>query len=193
MPDKKLTDVTDNNVGKMSDSEITIKGLKKILDLMLCEGDLQRASTISHTIDLFNRQKAEKERLNFVRTRDAQRYEQKISDQAHTNCILIDLHSQAIKEVKELEEKLETAKAEIERLEDRAKGFEKIRRAYQRYLHEGEIEGFEKLFKAEAYKECIEKVKEKLRDIAKIDWQDNYYYLVGEALFDNLLKELGVD
>ena len=44
--------------------------------------------------------------------------------------------------------------------------------------------------KTEAYKESIEKVKEKLRDIAKIDWQDNYYYLIGEAFFDNLLKEL---
>ena len=44
--------------------------------------------------------------------------------------------------------------------------------------------------KAEAYKESIEKVKEKLRDIAKIEWCDNYYYLVGTAFFDNLLKEL---
>lgn len=44
--------------------------------------------------------------------------------------------------------------------------------------------------KAEAYKECIEKVKNELKNIAKIEWQDNYYYLVGTAFFDNLLKEL---
>ena len=75
-------------------------------------------------IDLINRLQAENERLNYARTRDAQRYEQKISDQAHTNCVLIDLHSNAIKEVKELEEKLKTAKAEaykecMARVEDR--------------------------------------------------------------------------
>lgn len=52
MPDKKLTD-----------AEITVKALKQILELMLCEGDLQRTSTISHAIDLINRQKAEIERL----------------------------------------------------------------------------------------------------------------------------------
>ena len=69
-------------------------------------------SILKDALDLINRLQAENERLNFVRTRDAQRYDQKISDQAHTNCILIDLHSKAIKEVKELEEKLKTAKAE---------------------------------------------------------------------------------
>ena len=52
MPDKKLTD-----------NEITIKVLKELLEVMLSEGDLQRTSTISHTIDLINRQKAEVERL----------------------------------------------------------------------------------------------------------------------------------
>ena len=46
----------------MTDNEI-IKALKELLDVMLCEGDLQRVSTISHTIELINRQKAEIERL----------------------------------------------------------------------------------------------------------------------------------
>ena len=46
----------------MGDNEI-IKALKKILELMLLEGDLQRASTVSHAIDFINRQKAEIERL----------------------------------------------------------------------------------------------------------------------------------
>ena len=52
MTDKKLTDYV-----------ITVKALKEVLELMLCEGDLQRVSTISHAIDLINRQKAEIKRL----------------------------------------------------------------------------------------------------------------------------------
>lgn len=47
-----------------------------------------------------------------------------------------------------------------------------------------------KTIKAEAYKEAFDKVKEELKNIAKIDWQGGYYYLVGEAFFDNLLNEL---
>lgn len=47
----------------MTDNEITIKALKELLEVMLSEGDLQRTSTISHTIDLINRQKAENESL----------------------------------------------------------------------------------------------------------------------------------
>ena len=50
MPDKKLTD-----------NEI-VKALKELFEVMLCEGDLQRASTVRHTIDLINRQKAEIEK-----------------------------------------------------------------------------------------------------------------------------------
>ena len=48
---------------KLTDAEITVKALKEILELMLCDGDLQRTSTISHTIDLINRLQAENERL----------------------------------------------------------------------------------------------------------------------------------
>lgn len=43
---------------KLTDNEITIKALKEIIELMLCEGDLQRTSTISHAIDLINRLEA---------------------------------------------------------------------------------------------------------------------------------------
>ena len=46
---------------RMTDSEI-VKALKELFEVMLYDGDLQRASTISHTIDLINRQKAEIER-----------------------------------------------------------------------------------------------------------------------------------
>lgn len=51
MPDKNLTD---NDI---------VKALKELLEVMLCEGDLQKSSTISKAIDLINRQKAEIERL----------------------------------------------------------------------------------------------------------------------------------
>ena len=44
-------------------TEELIKDLKEILGLMLVEGDLQRASTVSKTIGLINHQNAEIERL----------------------------------------------------------------------------------------------------------------------------------
>lgn len=77
----------------------------------------------------------------------------------------------AIKSIEEFNRQ----KAEIKRL----KKFALIRN----------FDRFEKEIKAEAYKEALEKVKEELKNIAKIEWQDNYYYLVGSAFFDNLLKE----
>ena len=48
----------------MTDNEITIKALKEIMELMLCEGGLQMASTISHALGLINRLQAENERLS---------------------------------------------------------------------------------------------------------------------------------
>ena len=60
----------------------------------------------------------------------------------------------------------------------------------KRYYYQHEYDKWEKEIKAEAYKECIEKVKKELKNIAKIEWQDNYYYLVGTDFFDNLLNEL---
>ena len=101
MPDKKLTD---NEIVKALECAI-----RNDCD---CNCVFLLPNKVQDVLDLINRLQAENERLKFVRTRDAQRYKQKISDQAHTNCILIDLHSEAIKEVKELEEKLKTAKAE---------------------------------------------------------------------------------
>ena len=95
----------------MTDNEI-IKALEEISHNENLKQYSGIPKTAEYALNLINRQEAEIERLNFVRTRDAQRYEQKISDQAHTNCVLYDLHHNAIKEVKELEEKLKTAKAE---------------------------------------------------------------------------------
>ena len=47
-----------------------------------------------------------------------------------------------------------------------------------------------KTAKAEAYKECIAEVKAELKNIAKIDFQGGYYYLVGEAFFNNILMKM---
>ena len=51
MPDKKLTD---NDIKK---------ALEEVLKLMLCDGDLQRSSTISKTLAYINRLEAEKKEL----------------------------------------------------------------------------------------------------------------------------------
>lgn len=50
---------------KLTDNEI-IKDLKEILELMCCEGDLQRSATISHAIDLINRLQARVEKCEKV-------------------------------------------------------------------------------------------------------------------------------
>lgn len=127
-PDKNLTD---------SDIVKALKWCEQFTDNLVWANvdtkkrtlGLQAMQTCKSALDLINRLQAENERLNFVRTRDAQRYEEKISNQAHTNCVLIDLHSATIKEVKELEEKLKTAKAEAykefaERLNEEAEKVE---------------------------------------------------------------------
>ena len=131
MPDKNLTD--NENVKACKDclhyeackgTYYSAKGDEDILYDFDGEMYAQSGCEEFKDKDLINRLQAENDRLNFVRTRDAQRYEQKISDQAHTNCVLYDMHSNAIKEVKELEDKLKTAKAEaykdcIARVEER--------------------------------------------------------------------------
>ncbi|MBQ2810996.1 MAG: hypothetical protein IJF12_02380 [Alphaproteobacteria bacterium] len=125
-----------------------------------------------------NRLQAENERLNFVRTRDAQRYKEKISDQAHTNCTLIDLHSNAIKEVKELEGKLKTANAEIEELNQK---YYWKHKEYMNYRKK------HSLLKAEAYKEFAERLKEKYSNRESGQWNFEKAFIKN---IDNLLKEL---
>ena len=60
-----------------------------------------------------------------------------------------------------------------------------------RLIHISEVKdlSYEEI-KAEAYKECIEKAKSELKNISKFDFHGTDYYLVGEAFFDNILKEL---
>lgn len=152
MPDKKLTDVTDNNVGKMTDNEI-----KKALEC-------KKEDIICAVVD-------ETDRTYFVYNKDALDLINRLQDK---NKAYKYYYDECLKDLKK-------ANTENERL---------------KYCNETNISSIATLHerlktaKAEAYKECIEKVKEELKNIAKIDWQGGYYYLVGEAFFDNLLKEL---
>lgn len=63
----------------MTDNEI-IKALKELLEIMLCEGDLQRSATISKALDLINRQKAEIERLRGVIEKTDAAFYQKVGE-----------------------------------------------------------------------------------------------------------------
>ena len=84
-------------------------------------------------------------------------------------------------EIEWLKEDKEKLQAENERLD------KEIDRLSQCVLyHDGQIADA----KAEAYKECIEKAKSELKNISKFDFHGTDYYLVGEAFFNNLLKEL---
>lgn len=194
MTDKKLTEPVGNS------NRLTNKEIKKALEEHYKQVDKGYSTHLEYggkgdeheekyiymlrdVLDLINRQeqeieslKAEVERLNFVRTRDAQRYDKKTSDQAHTNCILIDLHSNAIKEVKELEEKLKTANAEIE---EPTQKYAWKHKEYMNYRKK------HSLLKAEAYKEFAEKLKEYT---TQGFWETDAY--VGAEQIDNLLNEL---
>lgn len=82
------------------------------------------------------------------------------------------------------EEEKENLKAEVERLAN--------------HIQEGidlakQIPEMLALAKAEAYKECIDKIKVELKDIDKIECLDDDYYVLHTTFFNNLLKEMGVD
>lgn len=47
--------------------------------------------------------------------------------------------------------------------------------------------------KAEAIKEFTERLKDKIRDVAKIEFQSGYYYLIGEPFIDNIVEEMAGD
>ena len=47
--------------------------------------------------------------------------------------------------------------------------------------------------KAEAIKEFAERLKEKIRDVAKMEFQNDYYYLIGEPFIDNIVEEMEGD
>ncbi len=120
-------------------------------------------------LDLINRQKAEIERLN-----------------AEAKLLTTD-KGNLITDKYDLTTELTSAKAEIERLND-------LLRRHQRHTDRIRMITAEtaKKIKAEAVKECIKKAKSELKNISNFDFHGTLYYMVGEAFFDNLLKEMGV-
>lgn len=157
---------------KLTDSEITIKALKEVLEVMLSEGDLQRISTISHTIDLINRLQAENKNLQ------------------ERNVILRGL--------------VDTQKAENERFGKIKKMLDMFwetllkigmaKRKEKPTLEEfaEALQEIQASAKAEAYKECIEKVKEKSckLNMCHNDVVVKTDYQISDENLDNLLKEL---
>ena len=87
----------------MTDSEI-VKALKELFEVMLYEGDLQRASTISHTIDHIKRQKEEIERFN----------KQTLSIIVHLKKARKQLKSARADSIKEFAERLKEKSIEID-------------------------------------------------------------------------------
>ena len=157
MPDKKL-----------NDSEITIKALKKILELMLCEGDLQRTSTISHTIDLINHLQAEIKHLD---------------DESDALRADIDFRD---KEISELQ-------AENEKLKDFASS--KCEDCAGCTSWKCDCANIEAQAKAEAYKEFAERLQDRIADHLdqSLDNPDGNNYFITDVYtdIDNLLKEMG--
>ena len=127
------------------------------------EDSAELYEALMKTFDIINRQRAENERLRKAKYIFA-----------NVDYCADDLEK-ALKENEQL-------RAEIERLRENNNLLLVAGQKWQKCYDNA---------KAEAYKECIEKVKSELKNIAKIDWQDNYYYLVGTAFFDNLAKEMG--
>ena len=150
----------------MNDNEI-IKALEELLEIMLCEGDLQRSATISKSLDLINRLQAENEKNeNIIRLAD---------------------------------KTIETANVEIERLKN----------AYKQVAWERDIFAEDmkqeikkdcsylmldiKTIKAEAYKECIEKVKNYIKDHCNPYGKPDFDYDTSIKILnfiDNLAKEI---
>jgi hypothetical protein len=180
---------------KLTDAEITIKALKEILELMLCDGDLQRTSTISHTIDLINRLQAEVEKFKkrqkptgasgykvengkvvfFTNMLGGCRHEYKDLEEVvkTLNELLHEAYSknEIVFALKCKTDELDKTKAEVERLQKENENFADIGKMYSE-------------IKAEAYKEFAERLK-----------ANAYYNMAGDNIVfnhdvDNLLKEL---
>ena len=85
----------------------TLENVKYSLDLSKTDKECIQA-----VFELADLQKAEIERLEFVAVRDKARHTEVLASSSHTIRVLDDLHSQGVKEIKELEGKLKNAKAE---------------------------------------------------------------------------------
>ena len=153
----------------LTDNEITIKALKELLEVMLSEGDLQRTSTVSHTIDLIDKLEAKYKELQELvndmggyfpaciecegKTPLGERTDKCVYMLDNTNYCT----KRGISNIVAIQKENRSLKAENERLS-------RITRNLV-----GEI-------KAEAYQECIEKLKEKTKG------------LIGQNFLDDFLK-----
>ena len=138
MPDKKLTDVTDNKFGEMSDSEI-VKALECCIKWKR-EGDCAK-------------------------------------------CPLYESDKLCVKEIRILAlDLINRLQAENEKLkEEKSKLENKIDEIYPLVM---QLPNAMQQAKAEAYKECLEKIEQ--RDVSESD----FYVMVKKTEFNNLLKEL---
>ena len=160
MPDKKLTDVPENNVGKMTDTEIK-KALECCNDCNCCGCPCLteygcKEIDYSVIIDLINRLQAENKRLS----------------------TLAKLGNTRANDYRVMRDRALKAEAEIKDL--------------QKVIVDDFASEYDNKIKAEAYKECIEKVKEnsnKTELVCSGALVSTDYTITEEAL-DNLLKEL---
>lgn len=160
MPDKKLTDVTDIKVGKMTDSEI-VKALECCINSNCGECpmiDTDNCDLDKLTLDLINRLQADKKNLQ------------------ERNVILRGL--------------VDTQKAEIEGLQRLLYSFLDTRNGDLVHITNTELEIIKKPIKAEAYKECIEKVKEYIDTHEHLSCEECECVPISKDGLDNLLKEL---
>jgi hypothetical protein len=176
MPDKKLTN-----------KEI-VKDLKEILELMLCEGDLQRSATISNALDLINHLQEDKNDLEkLVGLRNKRKYYRKFVDEVYRKEKGNELSDPDFDYIYELYFKLQ---AENKRLKNAYKQCAFERDAYIEIENTAIAEA-----KAEAYKECIEKVKMEAENATCVyepdrPQADNMVYHISNIRLNNLLKEL---
>ena len=117
-----------------------------------------KAEYIHEQRDVINEKKAEIERLSFINQRDEQRKKEADDKESNAICVLDYLYTAEIEENKKL-------KAEIERL-----------KTDNLILSQKRINMFERLdfvskAKSEAYKECIEKVKEEINEALKSNYK----------------------
>ena len=155
---------------KLTDNEI-IKALKEILEIMCVMGDLQKSATISKALDLINRLQARVEKAEKV-------------------------EHFADKTIATLQTENEHLKKEIENLESmqeippEAKHFVDTKADKVISLLNEVIKSQEQI-KGEAYKECIEKVKNAILpqlNTSTLEEKETYYFCLN--ILDNLLKEM---
>ena len=151
---------------KLTDNEI-VKALKEILEIMLTMGDLQKSATIGKTLDLINRLQADNKNLQ------------------ERNVILRGL--------------VDTQKAEIERLkpfEDKIAEFNSHIRVEDMLVFASSLEEWLEFcdnLKAEAYKECLGKVRRYIKSYCNPYGKPTLDYDTSIKIMnfiDNLLKEM---